>query len=149
MTRNSFLIRPVERQVALRSGITNSEREVPLALSCRLKPNLEAAKRPGLWHLIYCTKFSTISTAMKILPISQARSDLAKLVDDVDRRFNRIVLTKSGRAKAVLMSSEEFESWTETLEILSNSETMKALKEAAKDLASGKVVTHQKALKEL
>ncbi len=86
---------------------------------------------------------------MKTLPISEARSNLAELVDDVDRRFNRIVLTKSGRAKAVLMSSEEFEQWIETLEILSNNATMKALKEAAENVASDKIVTHKKMLKEL
>ncbi len=86
---------------------------------------------------------------MKTIPISEARANLPKLVDDVDKQFSRITLTKSGRPRAVLMSSEEFEQWSETLEILSNTKTMKALQEAQENTARNELVTHEAVLKEI
>jgi len=86
---------------------------------------------------------------MKTLPISEARANLPTLVDDVDRQFSRIILTKSGRAKAVLMSSDEFDQWSETLEILSNTAIMKALKEAQDNVANNELISHESVLKEL
>lgn len=86
---------------------------------------------------------------MKILPISDARAQLSSLVNDVDRDFERITLTKSGRAMAVLMSSDEFEAWQETLEIVSDAGALEALESASRDVASGRIVSHAEAMKEL
>lgn len=84
-----------------------------------------------------------------MLPISDARAQLSALVDDVDRDFERITLTKSGRPKAVLMSSDEFDSWQETLEIMSDAIAVKALGEANLDLETGRVMTQAEVTKEL
>lgn len=86
---------------------------------------------------------------MKTIPISEARTHLPKLVDEVDRRFNRVLLTKSGHGKAVLMSSDEFDDWMETIEVLSNTKTIKALQVAQTDVVSGRTLTHQEVMQEL
>lgn len=86
---------------------------------------------------------------MKTLPISEARANLLKLVDEVDNKFDRITLTKSGKAKAVLMSVDEFDSWMETIDVLNDSATMAALVEAQHDVATGRLVTHDEVVTSL
>jgi len=63
------------------------------------------------------------------LGISQVRQNLPKLIDEVDARFERLFITKGGKAKAVIMSADEFESWTETIASYEDPETMKIHKE--------------------
>ena len=63
------------------------------------------------------------------LGVSQVRQNLPKLIDEVDARFERLFITKGGKPKAVLMSSEEFESWMETIASYEDPETMKVIRE--------------------
>jgi len=49
---------------------------------------------------------------------TQARKDIFKITNDVQKPGRYYTLTENGRPKAVLMSAEEFESWAETLEVL-------------------------------
>ena len=55
---------------------------------------------------------------MKTLPLTEARKDLSKIVDEVSSVHEHVVITKKGRPEAVLISAQEFESWQETLEIM-------------------------------
>ena len=66
---------------------------------------------------------------MNILGISEVRNKLPQLVDEVDEKLGQLFITKNGRAKAVLMSSEEFESWVETLASYQDKETRQRNKE--------------------
>lgn len=66
---------------------------------------------------------------MNILGVSEARSKLAQLVDQVDENLGQLFITKNGRAKAVLMSASEFESWIETMASYQDAETRKRNKE--------------------
>jgi len=49
---------------------------------------------------------------------------LSELVDRVRSTDEEVVITKNGRPAAVLVSAEEFESWKETIEILSSNDLM-------------------------
>lgn len=66
---------------------------------------------------------------MQIVGVSEARTKLAQLVDQVDESLGRLFITKNGRAKAVLMSAQEFESWIETIASYQDPETRKRNKE--------------------
>lgn len=83
------------------------------------------------------------------LPISEVRKRLPKLVDDVDERFERVEITKSGKPKAVIVSPEEVESWLETIDILSDPETMKAIRQGEADIKAGRVVPLEQVKREL
>lgn len=83
---------------------------------------------------------------MITLTISEARAKLANLVDQVDEQFERLFITKNGKAKAVLISSEEFESWIETIASYQDKETLKR-NQRLKKLNKRKLFT-LKALKE-
>lgn len=73
------------------------------------------------------------------LPVTQARDELPTLVQNTTKFHSHYFITKRGRVEAVIMSKEEFDSWGETLDIISNKSEMKALKRALNDLKNGKV----------
>ena len=77
------------------------------------------------------------------LPVTEARARLPQLVKAADERFERTVITSNGRPTAVIMSYEEYEAWEETLEVLSDSDAMRAIREADEELAAGKVVSFE------
>ncbi len=74
----------------------------------------------------------------KIIPLKEARQKFSSLVDRVDRLSERFVVTKNGTPRAVLMSAEEFESWVETLELMSNPKAVKALEQGLKEAKARK-----------
>lgn len=65
---------------------------------------------------------------MKILSLSEAKIKLSELVDRVQSMDEEFIITKNGRASAVLVSPDEFESWKETIEIRSDPDLMKEIK---------------------
>jgi prevent-host-death family protein len=52
------------------------------------------------------------------LSITEARKNIFDLAEQAQRPGAYFTLTENGRAKVVLMSAEEFESWQETLEVM-------------------------------
>jgi len=74
----------------------------------------------------------------KTIPLKEARQKFSTLVDRADRLSERFVVTKNGTPRAVLMSFEEFESWVETLELMSNPKAVKALEQGLKEAKARK-----------
>lgn len=75
---------------------------------------------------------------IKTLPITKAREELTSLVDKASKRLDEYVITVNGSPAAVLMSAQEYESWKETIEILSDPTLMKAIKKGEKEIDKGK-----------
>ena len=75
---------------------------------------------------------------MRVLPLAEAKASLSRLVSEVERTDQEIAITKNGRAAAVLVSYEEFESWKETLEITSNADLMREFRRNLADLKRGR-----------
>jgi prevent-host-death family protein len=50
----------------------------------------------------------------KALSLKEARSQFSAIMDKIGRLSERVVVTKNGRPKAVVMGAEEFENWVET-----------------------------------
>lgn len=73
-------------------------------------------------------------------PLTEARSRLSEIVEDVVATGSDFVITKHGRPAAVVVGYDEYESLLETLNILSDPETMAALALAEADLARGNLV---------
>ena len=71
---------------------------------------------------------------MKILPLSEAKARLNRLVDEVRERQEEILITKNGRPAAVLLSADEVESWKETLAIMSDRGFMAEIRKGLKQL---------------
>jgi prevent-host-death family protein len=59
---------------------------------------------------------------MKILSLSEAKMKLSALIESVKTTDEEVIITKNGSPAAVLISSDEYESWQETLAIRSDKE---------------------------
>ena len=84
---------------------------------------------------------------MKTLPISEAKMKLSALVDQVYDSDDEIVITKNGRAVAVLVSADEFDSWKETIAIQADQPLMQEILDGAAELKQRKARLYS--LKEL
>jgi antitoxin YefM len=80
---------------------------------------------------------------LRTIPLSEAKARLSEIVKDVSETEEVVVISKGGAPSTVLMSVSEYESLIETLEILSDPETMKKLMKAGKELKEGKFLTHE------
>jgi antitoxin YefM len=61
---------------------------------------------------------------VKTLSLSEAKMKLSELIEKVYSTDEEIIITKNGRPAAVLVSPDEYESWKETFDILSDSDLM-------------------------
>jgi prevent-host-death family protein len=75
---------------------------------------------------------------MRILPLAEAKAKLSQLVADVAATDEEVTITKNGRAAAVLISYEEFESWKETVAITSDPEFLAEIRKGIAELKKGR-----------
>lgn len=75
--------------------------------------------------------------ATETISLTELRPRLSDLIDRAHEHFDRFLITRRGRAQAVLLSSDEFEGLLETLDILSDQELVRQLVEADQELAAG------------
>ncbi len=85
----------------------------------------------------------------KTLPITEARQKLPFLVNRASKMLDEYVITVNGKPAAVIMSVDEYDSWKETNEILSDKQLMKAIRQGEKDIAEGRVYNWEDVKKEL
>ena len=78
--------------------------------------------------------------AMVSEPLRTVRDHLSEFVERVERQHERIVITRNGRAAAILVSPEDLAALEETLELLSDPVALRELREAEEALAEGDVV---------
>jgi prevent-host-death family protein len=71
------------------------------------------------------------------LPITKAREDLTKLVDNAQHKLAEYIITVNGSPAAVLISAPEYESWKETNEIIADPALMQAIREGEEEIKKG------------
>jgi len=74
------------------------------------------------------------------VPVREFRTHLADLLDEVADRREHVTVTRRGRPAAVLVPVDEYEALEETAEILSDEDTLAAIRRGLDDLASGDLV---------
>ncbi|MEX1051827.1 MAG: type II toxin-antitoxin system Phd/YefM family antitoxin [Patescibacteria group bacterium] len=80
---------------------------------------------------------------------TEARKNFAEVVDKISNAGARYTLTVNGRPKVVMLNAEEYDSWMETLDIMSNPETVKSIKQSEKEFREGKFITLDELNKQL
>lgn len=75
---------------------------------------------------------------MKVLPLSDVKTNLSKLVDVVDRRDEPLTITRNGKPVAIIVSKEEYDGWHETMEILRDARFLKEIRDGIRRLARTK-----------
>lgn len=77
------------------------------------------------------------------LPATKIRKDFFNVLDRVEKTNIPYTITVNGQPKAVIMNAEEYEGWLETMDIISNPETVRGIEEGKKDLAEGRYSTFE------
>ncbi|MGB9681221.1 MAG: type II toxin-antitoxin system Phd/YefM family antitoxin [Minisyncoccia bacterium] len=80
---------------------------------------------------------------------TKARNNFFELLEKVKKLPYPINITVKGIPEAVIMSKEEYESWVETVETLSDPELMRSIKESEKDIKAGRYSTLEEVEEEL
>lgn len=76
---------------------------------------------------------------MKTLPLSEVKTKLSGLVDEVATRDERVVITKHGRAAAMLLSMDDIEGLEATLDIMRDPVFYSEVLRGIKEVEAGKV----------
>ena len=74
----------------------------------------------------------------KTLPISEVKARLPELVAGVQEREEEVVVTRNGRAAAVLLNVDEYERLKATIDVLSDPELMRQIRASQKYYARGR-----------
>jgi prevent-host-death family protein len=81
------------------------------------------------------------------LSLAAVKDRFSEIVDRVNKQHDRVIVTRNGVPAVVVVSVEELESLEETLEILSDRDTVAALRESEQQIAEGldEVITEDNA----
>ena len=81
------------------------------------------------------------------LSISEARKNIFKIAEKVQKPAVYYTLTEKGRPKVIVMSADEFESWQETLEVMHIFPKLKKdIEKAEKEYKKGHCLTLESVL---
>lgn len=80
---------------------------------------------------------------MPAVPLTQAKTRLAKLVAALEEFGEEVVITRSGRPVAVLLSLTEYEGLLKTLEVLGDRDFSRQIELGLKETALGELLSHE------
>ena len=87
---------------------------------------------------------------MKTMTLTQARNQLLKVADEMERRPEHVVeVVKRGKKVMTLLSAEVYDALVETLEIVSDESSYAKLRRAVKEIEAGKGISWSSARQEL
>ena len=73
-----------------------------------------------------------MNTLASLLPANVARANFYRILDEVTTHLRQFTITHRGKQQAVVMSAEEFASWQETLEIISDKKLLNSIRRGLK-----------------
>lgn len=80
---------------------------------------------------------------MKTINYTDLRSNLAKVIDQVNDNHNPVIITRQNGKPAVLMSLEDYNSYAETAYLMVNPTNAERLNKAVANIRAGKTVSHE------
>lgn len=75
------------------------------------------------------------------ISLKKLRPELPRVIKDIDTKLYRYIVTKRSKPVAIMMSPDDYEGLMETIEILSDKETVKRIKQAKKEIKEGKTIS--------
>jgi prevent-host-death family protein len=85
----------------------------------------------------------------KSVTLKALRPRLPRIIDEIDSKMDRFIITKRGKPVALMIAMDDYASLLETLDVLSNTRLAKRIKKAEADIAAGRVKALDKIEKEL
>ena len=80
---------------------------------------------------------------IKIITLKELRPALPKVVDSIDGRMDRFVITRHGKPVLVMLGIGDYEALMETLDILADKKAMTGIKAGIVDMQKGKTRSWQ------
>jgi antitoxin YefM len=71
---------------------------------------------------------------MKILPLSEVKMKLSRLIEEVSSLDEEITITAMGKPVVIIVSPDEFDCWKETLAIRADAELMAEICRGLEDI---------------
>ena len=75
---------------------------------------------------------------MKTVSLSEAKARLSSLLDSVEGHDEEVLITRNGRAAAVLVSPTDLESWKETATVRTDADLVAEIRRGLSALKRGK-----------
>ncbi|MFO8052732.1 MAG: type II toxin-antitoxin system Phd/YefM family antitoxin [Candidatus Omnitrophota bacterium] len=80
-----------------------------------------------------------------IMPISEVRGKLPKLITKIAKVGKHLIITRNGKPEAIMLSPEELE----TLEIKADQKLLQSILRAEEDIKEEKLYSHQDLFKDV
>ena len=113
---------------------------IPFAVDMTL-PNVDTAHYVNYYgHKNY--QRIKMDEIQKILPVTRVKRELLDILRVMEDEYSTITITRNGEPVGIMMTPDRYEGLLETIEILSDSNILRALKSSQKDFSSGKSYTH-------
>jgi antitoxin YefM len=77
-------------------------------------------------------------TIQDYIPVTKAKSAFLDIIRKIENSDDAIAITKNGVPEAVLLSMKKFQGLLETLEILSDENAMKSIRQSVKEANEGR-----------
>ncbi len=77
----------------------------------------------------------------RTLPLATIKARLSEIVDGVESQHDRVILTRNGRAAAVILHPDDLESLEETLDLLSDPLALEEIRAAQREVDAGSYLT--------
>ncbi len=75
------------------------------------------------------------------ITLKELRPKLPEVIEGIDTKLDRYIVTKRGKPVAVMLSPEDYEAMLETIEILSDKEAVKRIRQAKQEIKAGRTVS--------
>jgi len=89
-----------------------------------------------------------VLTIQEYIPITRAKSKLLDIIRKLEASDDTVAITKNGVPEAVMISMKKYEGLLETLEILSDENTMASLRKSIKEAQAGKWLDYDEVFEE-
>lgn len=83
------------------------------------------------------------------ISLKELRPGLPNVIKSIDEKLDRYIITKRGQPVVVMMSIDDYEGLMETLEIMSDQDLVKSIKQGEKDIAEGRTIPFEELKKKL
>ena len=75
------------------------------------------------------------------ITLKELRPGLPQVIKNIDAKLDRYIVMKRGKPVAMMISPDDYEGLIETIEILSDKDAVKRIKEAKRGIAAGKTIS--------
>ena len=72
------------------------------------------------------------------ITLKELRPELPHVVEQIDKKWERYIVTKHGKPSVVMLSIEDYESLMETLDVLADPKAMADLRKGEDDIRKGR-----------